>query len=502
MMIGRSGRSVLFRVTMILATTILVLMVGGALYGAMWEADPMEPPAPEDLTRQLAPQELLEDIDVLVRTIEEVHIDPYARTSAADFHRAIAELRDGIREPRGRRTLYGMLAPVVAALGDGHTSVRLPVEEINRVVRDGGVWFPLAVSLGDGGATVVADYTPDSAIAPGAALVAINGVPVGDVLDRLTGLVSSAQRAHRLATVEAYFPFYLWLAYGWDDDFAIVYRPVDETGLVERRAAGLPYREIQRRRAGGDAGRSDGPFALRLDSATGTGVLTVTRFADRQAFADFLDDAFAQIEAQGLDRLVVDLRENGGGSTDVSAVLLRYLAREPFRHFARYDLKVSRPIKHQLKRQLPAAVRWLPLQYLFARGRAIWGVPEGRTITVDGAFVAPHDGPRRFGGEVLVLVGPATFSAAADFAAVVQDFGLGTLVGEATGGLACSFGDAHAFRLPNSRLEVGVSYKYFVRPSGECGEGGVQPEHLVVGTAADVAAGRDPVMEYALALPR
>ncbi|MEB3323659.1 MAG: S41 family peptidase, partial [Synechococcaceae cyanobacterium] len=310
------------------------------------------------------------------------------------------------------------------------------------------------------------------------------------------------QHAHRLATVETYFPFYLWLAYGWDDDFAIVYRPVGQAGQVERRVAGLAYREIQRRRSGGDAGRSGAPFAFRPEPANGAGVFTVSRFADRQALDDFLRDAFARVDAQGLDRVIIDLRDNGGGSTDVSAVLLRYLAREPFRHFARYDLKVSRPIKRQLKRQLPAAVRWLPLQYLFARGRAIWGAPDGSTITVDGPFIEPYDRPRRFEGEVIVLVGPATFSTAADVAAVVQDFGLGTLVGEPTGGLGCSLGDAYAFRLPHSRLEVGVSHKYFVRPSGACGEGGVQPEHRVVATAADVAAGRDPVMAYALALPR
>ena len=84
-----------------------------------------------------------------------------------------------------------------------------------------------------------------------------------------------------------------------------------------------------------------------------------------------LADVFAtasEIETQGLDRLIIDVRDNSGGSTDVSAVLLRYLAHEPFRHFASYDLKVSRPIKRQLKRQLPAAVRWRyqKLKFFFA----------------------------------------------------------------------------------------------------------------------------------------
>ena len=76
MTIGRSGRSVLFRATTLLAAAALVLVVGGALYSAMSEADPMAPPAPEALADPITPRGLLEDIDVLVRTIEEVHVDP------------------------------------------------------------------------------------------------------------------------------------------------------------------------------------------------------------------------------------------------------------------------------------------------------------------------------------------------------------------------------------------------------------------------------------------
>jgi hypothetical protein len=71
------------------------------------------------------------------------------------------------------------------------------------------------------------------------------------------------------------------------------------------------------------------------------------------------------------------------------------------------------------------------------------------------------------------------------------------LVGEETGGLACSFGDTYPFRLPNSRIEVRVSYKYFIRPSGEITEGGIKPDHRVLETATDVASGRDAAMDLA-----
>jgi len=42
-----------------------------------------------------------------------------------------------------------------------------------------------------------------------------------------------------------------------------------------------------------------------------------------------------------------------------------------------------------------AAVRWLPVQYLDAQGRAIWGAPEGRIVEMPGERVSPHDADER-----------------------------------------------------------------------------------------------------------
>jgi C-terminal processing protease CtpA/Prc len=79
-------------------------------------------------------------------------------------------------------------------------------------------------------------------------------------------------------------------------------------------------------------------------------------------------------------------------------------------------------------------------------------------------------------GPVYVLVGLGTFSSGADLAAALQDYGIATIVGDETGGLASSFGDPHRAQLPNTELQLNVSYKYFVRPSGVEGMRGVIPE--------------------------
>jgi len=88
------------------------------------------------------------------------------------------------------------------------------------------------------------------------------------------------------------------------------------------------------------------------------------------------------------------------------------------------------------------------------------------------------------------------------FATTAKDYGFATLVGEETGGLATHFGDVYTFHLPHTRLRIGVSHKYFLRPSGGDDGRGCLPDVEVRTTPEDRALGRDPVLERTLALIR
>jgi len=60
------------------------------------------------------------------------------------------------------------------------------------------------------------------------------------------------------------------------------------------------------------------PVSLMIDSSTGTGYVRITTFAAERV-ADDLHDALEKLEKRGLKRLVLDLRDNGGGSVTEAA---------------------------------------------------------------------------------------------------------------------------------------------------------------------------------------
>ncbi|NLA46186.1 MAG: hypothetical protein GX866_01420 [Firmicutes bacterium] len=63
-----------------------------------------------------------------------------------------------------------------------------------------------------------------------------------------------------------------------------------------------------------------------------------------------------------------------------------------------------------------------------------------------------------------MLTSTDSFSAAMDFATLLSDNGLCTVVGEIPGNMPSSYGDVLYFQTPNALLAFTVSYKYFMRP--------------------------------------
>jgi C-terminal processing protease CtpA/Prc len=102
-------------------------------------------------------------------------------------------------------------------------------------------------------------------------------------------------------------------------------------------------------------------------------------------------------------------------------------------------------------------------------------------------------------GKLYVLVGRATFSAAANFAAELDRDTRATFVGEPTGGGVETYGDTFPVALPTLGWSVHVAARYHERKKGRNDRRlAVVPDLRVELTSSQYFAGRDPVLERAL----
>ena len=150
-------------------------------------------------------------------------------------------------------------------------------------------------------------------------------------------------------------------------------------------------------------------------------------------FAEFAKRVLTFVDQHPVERFVLDLRRNAGGDSRVAAPLIRGLVRRK---------KINRP------------------------------------------------------GHLFVLVGRRTFSSALVNALALQRRTEAVFIGEPTGQKPNAFGEVKRFKLPNSKIPVSYSTRYFKMVPGD--PPSFVPDVLVEVSSADSFAGRDPVLEAAL----
>ncbi len=484
---------------------IVVLLVAAILAGYT-----------EEVSGKQSPEELKYDLDFLIQTLEDVHPDLYRYTPQEEIYKMKQDIEEDLSEPLTRLEFYRKVAPLVTRIGDGHTYITYPVEELNEYINGGGRLFPLDVRIIGERLFVVVDYTGE--IPPGAEILKINGFSISQLIEELTKYVSGEKLSYRIESVNTNFRALLWFAYSWEE-FNITYLSPSGKAL-QKPIKGMTWNELTRKaqelqkefakeEKEEDSKKIQYPYySYASMPELKTGVIDFRAFQDPEKFNLFLEETFRKIKEEEIEHLIIDIRNNSGGNSTLGDALLDYLTDKPWRQFSKIELKVSKQIKEYYKDPLPALKKIYPESYesMYQASREwyrsvyqeISSLPEGEVFSSSPELIEPSENPLRFHGKLYVLIGSHTFSSAVNFAATVKDYGIGTLIGEETGGLPTHFGDIYPFWLPNTDLPAGVSHKKFYRPSGIDDGRGVLPDIEVTTTLEDVLEGKDPVMEHIL----
>jgi hypothetical protein len=454
----------------------------------------LPPVSPDVLEREFTPAELGEDTRQFFDFLEEIHPDAYRDISKEEMDARRQAMIAGLEGPLTRRQFQPRLAILVAGLGDGHTSVYLPLEEFWAAEDGAAKAFPMDLAWREGELIVrrTCVVTEGGELGPGARVLAIDGRPAPEIFQGFLAQVSGETEPSRVGSVERNFSARLWLAGLRAPYRTKIASAIDPSHVFEMDLSGMPYGAVQR----GEAPPAGAPWRLER-RADGVAVLTIDTVArDLDEFEDFLEPTFESLAQEPPSALIVDLRRNGGGDSRLGDELLQYLSDRPWRQAARKEWKSSAPLKRHLKSLLPAWIRWMPLQYVHPVGRKLWNTPEGQIAVFEEERQQPRQEALRYRGPLAWLIGPGTFSSAMGLAAGAEDCGRGLLVGAETGGAANGFGEVIPFRLKHTQLGAQISTAFIVHEGGDRNlRGGVQP-NLVV--RAEPGQAGDPVLEAAI----
>ena len=361
--------------------------------------------------------------------------------------------------PRVRQTgstleYYRVLMEFYAKLQDGHTNVAPPAELVNamyarpairpRLIED----KILVIDVWD-------EQLRRNGITPGQELLEIDGIPVKPYAAERIRPYQCASTPQDLA-VRTYEYALFWGA------------AQDSLRLTLKDKNGKSFKKILPRLTREERNKlipPRPPFEFKL-LPNNVAYVALNTFQDNQAAEQF-EANFAVIAKAAA--LIIDVRENGGGNSNVGYRVLQTLTDKSFRT-SRWQTRDYRP-----------ALR-------------AWGRLEG-TYGNEVDEIPPH-GTWLYSKPVIVLTSPRTYSAAEDFCVAFEVMARGVMMGEPTGG---STGQPLFFKLPGGG-NARVCTKRDTYPDGRVFVGvGIQPNKLVHPTVEDFRAGRDTVLEAALA---
>lgn len=436
-------------------------------------------------------QQLTADVHYLARTVEAVHPNPYHAISRNDFYALRDATIASFYDSMSAIDAWPKIAALLASLNEGHSDLRLPAE-YGEVLSTGGVLlFPIAIKKQvPGGLLVRADLSGDSVLQAGDTLTAINGIAVNEVIRKMFSVVGGLP-GWKAQQVIPDFIGQLYLQ-GIRSPYTITFKR--ENQITTKPLRGLTLGELQANAAAlkrAPSTKVQGPYTFtRIESQVGYLNFT-TMGVPLEPFENFLKETFHDIKEKGLQGLIIDLRENGGGNSNLGLALLQYITDKPFRMAGGSTWKVSQPYKdfiHAKGQDTGQAGLHMAHYLKKENGTLIEAKQKG--------YYKPGKNPLRYSGPVVVLIGPRTFSSANMTANAIQDFKLATLIGEPSGEPANDYGELYQGQLPNTGIPFVTSTKMFIRANGDVND--KNPVLPDIHVEQNDTAGKDNVLEYAI----
>ncbi|MBB6249666.1 S41 family peptidase [Nitrospirillum iridis] len=469
----------------------------------------------------LSPAQARADVALLRRALETIHPGLYRYGTRAEVDQAFARLEGAAAQPMTDLELWRAIATLVAAIHCDHTKPE-PSAAIEDWRTRHPTHLPLRFTLVEGRMIVVSNDGQPGAPPPGAEITAINGRPVPTVLATLGQAVAydgdtTQAIAVKLAVdsdlmgddLDEYWPAF----YGFPDHWTLEWKRPGDSRLSQATLAPIPFRQWMALAWPETSYRDEFYKAVTWRLAGKTAYLRIDTLVNYRNPVDptaFLAGFFRILKQRGVERLILDLRNNGGGSEDVSVALGRYLLPHPFTWSKPPLLKAVRygDLPAHMETWGDPKALFEPAMEGFSRTAALgwadgWWQRLPRDGNPDDEGLWPQEpSPDHFTGALVVLTGPRNGSGATRIIAQLRDKTGARLVGEDTSGSAEGPTAGHIFllTLPNSGIRVRIPNAWNrTNLDNPAPTGGVAVDDRVTPTMADQLAGLDRALAVAKA---
>jgi hypothetical protein len=448
---------------------------------------------------KIEPNLLQADLQIARMALEEGHSGIYRYTPKSELDRAFDSANKRLTQPMDALQFLRILAPVVAKIKCGHTSVR-PPKKIQDGLDQTIPSFPFDIAILNGKVYVTRDYQPSEQNLVGLQIRKVNGAGIDRILSTMLAATpgDADSRTVRPWRVADDFPWDLYNLLGIEAPFTVEFRD-NKTGknrTLQLSGVTFPERQkIAETRYPQDAEPKDNA-SLKFIDEDKIAVLTIHAFygtAETKELSDYFDDVFRRIHEHNSSSLIIDLRNTGGGRDFLGKKLLSFLIDQPFYY---YDDLIYNGREFDFFRYADG-VKPIPADTVEKRADG-----KFHDITHPNLGVQQPSQPN-FSGKVVVLMNGGSFSTTCEFLSNLHDRKRATFVGEEAGGgyFGNTSGPTVRVTLPNTQVRVIVPLRtYYLAVKDGIPNRSILPDYEAQQSIDDVLSDNDTVMLQAIEL--
>lgn len=427
-----------------------------------------------------------------------------------------------IKTPQNILSFYKIVLKLTDFEGSLHNNTTLPYPLKDYFPKNEG-YFPLSMKLIEDKMIV---NTTNSEIPIGSQILSINGVSDASLKIAFykyytTDGYNTSQK--NLLTVENSFGVRYMNEFGIYKSFIIEYQLPNSNEVFQKILLSISLEGKQKQvlhSANFDNFFDEnklGKYGFKQLDAN-TGLLSIRSFAmggdpnslKHKKYVSFLDSIFQKIKTEkNIKHLIIDVRNNGGGSGLDLTKTFTYLANQPFKENKSAFISFNKlPLpenyvynstdKENQKKEKEYAENELKKDYSIAK--------NGKFYQNEAANPTILPNPNAFTGKLYVLINPNVASAASNFASLVKGNTDAVFIGEeTTGGYYGHNGHRPIiYQLPNTKIKTQFSIvnldQYVPEKATQPFGRGVLPDYEVKQSFDDFMNNRDKQMEFVLKL--
>ncbi|SMC97021.1 S41 family peptidase [Chryseobacterium sp. YR221] len=448
---------------------------------------------PELFDKSLKKDSVIAEFSELYHLTNTIHPGQFMFCSKNEFDKTYSSLKSSIKTDLSLVEYYKLTATLMAKIKDGHTAVdrgRIIGLLNERLVFPFSIYKIMGHYYLDKSSQENKEYT-------GLRILTINGKDINTVVNEMKQYIHLEGRNETGLNVRfSNFPFYYFM-YNQTEKFEIEYADRSNHKLKEI-FKGMPFKEYT-----SYISKKTEPLTTEFK----TNDLAVLRFrsfengyneADRKIAEKQLDRFFTRLDSLKTKNLIIDLRDNSGGSADIANYLFSYISSTPYYYFDYMGAKYKSVKEWKHYAQYPDNIEEINLnETKFKDGLNCYTETDG---TDNWWFELQQNKPNFYKGKISVLINGGCFSTTGHLLALMKEHKIGKFYGEYSQGSNYSNSGGQAFVLPYSKTLVWIpTFQYRMRtPHFINDPKGIKPDVEIQTESDDLRTGFDRQMDFVM----